>query len=1600
MSIMIADLRASLTAEDHFSGALRMFDKGVRGSAESARAAAADVGRLGIALGGLAAGGLVAAVKAASDWQQTLIHIQSNTGLTNSEVGMLSRGVQQMAAQTGAPLNDLATGFMNIHNSGFSAAQSLLILQPAMQSALSTGDNVAEVANTLGTAMHEFHIQTSQAAQAMNVLHLAAQEGHSTLGQFVEGTTQAFNMAGSYKVSLTDVAAALSTLTQSGQTARMASQGLSSAFQGIIKPSAAAKDAILAIGGQKLADEFSAPGLAARGFANIMGDVKKAVDGAAMTPMLKQRLLADYAAQLEQAGVKGKTLAKDLTAMARNMNDPAQAINAMFANVRAAREVMILTGNQADSFATHLRDMGAAWSGLLDPTKSGFVAQQQTLAAQMAKLQANVQILAIAIGNVLLPPITQLAQRLVPVVQGLVQWAQQNPTFTRDIVVAGLAITGLGAALGAVMFVVGPLISVIGALGVPLLAIGAAAAALYVAWNSNFLGIRTVVQQAWRDIQPAIGGIRSVLGAISTDFQRGGLQKVVQDLPRIFGQFGPTIVRSLGTAGQDILHWIDLTRGRIGTQLGKWVGAFGTWVGPATEEFLKNWPKMLNSFLDRIGSAAGPVAAKFVTWFVKVLPDIVRALALLGAAIIAFMVETAGTLALKALAWGVAIVGWVAPQIPKLLNAMSDLIDKLMTWIGHTALPLITKAASQLGGDLMGGLVQGLKDHTPGFLSGIWNVISGGHEAAKKAAGTHSPSTVWMQIGRDMVAGLVQGLQQGHQGVASAASGVLNGAGSGGATRAGAQYQSNTAVSRAVEIHRQFLLILRQLADQYDRVLRPVQIFQVREQDLMRVGQYGVQVATYGTGLVLVNTYNPAMKDAALQTGKTVIQVHNMPPVLNATHTSIKNVSDLLVGKYNPAMKDAAQKTKDTTAQLVLLALQHPKPSAKLDISNVVTNLLHANRLLTAFADRTATATAGVGTMGNVLPPPPSTPGSGGGTGGGLHPSVTFIVDSFNKVSDTSTTIKDTFNTITNTYATNISNSFKNTSTYATTVMNAFKTINSYATTVNNAFKTSNTYSTTINNAFKTVNTYATSIKEAFSSVVNNVKTIRDTYVSSISTSFKSITTELTKIAALFQNIHVTVTGSSKGGSTTIKTTNIAGATITKFDPTYTYNNALRVTFDTMFIQNGHSLRVAFDPTYVKNNALKIVLDAGTTISTTINQSSITQIAQSISTAISTVINKQKTVNVNKGGTGGGGGGSGGPGVLIDIPNLPIHIYIPLADLGKIKDAILGTVSSWGGALAGAGANIGLSIIKGLTGLFSGIGEPSGTDKTIKGLLGAVGLGAKGLAGAASSLAGDFFGAVGGALAQVPQKLKDTLGTALNNFFVKGASGTTFSASSFAGMTTNATTGMIGALVQSFAAGTATLASDVTSFVQRGFGNFAQDVWNVLSGTVKGIASVKDEITHYFADAGSWLVQVGKDLIGGLAKGIGEAMTGGKNSLSWALSQIANFIPGWLKSLLGIHSPSTVMAGLGANLTQGLVVGMQSQQRTLGTQLTSMANQIRGMQTGATSPQLAARAPRSQQPVHLVVQLDSKVLFQATMNELYRDQRLRVSLGGAGGVLG
>lgn len=109
------------------------------------------------------------------------------------------------------------------------------------------------------------------------------------------------------------------------------------------------------------------------------------------------------------------------------------------------------------------------------------------------------------------------------------------------------------------------------------------------------------------------------------------------------------------------------------------------------------------------------------------------------------------------------------------------------------------------------------------------------------------------------------------------------------------------------------------------------------------------------------------------------------------------------------------------------------------------------------------------------------------------------------------------------------------------------------------------------------------------------------------------------------------------------------------------------------------------------------------------------------------------------------------------------------------------------------------------------------------------------------------------------------------------------------------------------------------SFLQGSLTRMWQTIVSVWNSVFAFFRTVPGKILNAIGSLATLLLQVGRNVIGGLFNGIRQALSNIKN---WVQANIFHPIVQAVKDLFGISSPSTVMAEMGGHLVSGLILGL------------------------------------------------------------------------------
>jgi TP901 family phage tail tape measure protein len=352
MPITIAELRAIVSADS------TQFDSKLAKVKSDTEAAGKSIGSVfdGMGAGFLKAGAamsaaftlpLVAVTEMGREFETQLRRVAANTAMTDAELNKMREVVISIGRDSAAPLSDLAHGFEHAANFGFNAAESAKILDIAMQGAVTTGAKTEAVTNTLAGVLHIFGKSADEAAVTMNTLKEAAGKGNLTLEQFVSVSGRVFATAANLGLNLNEAAGAMSALTRAGFPAAQASTQLVGALNHLVNPTKEIQGELQRLSkttGIDLVSDFSQAALQSKGFAAILGDVKKAVG-----------------------------------------DNTAEALK-LFGGLRGGLGAMALIGNASEDYRSILEKLSETMAGKLTPVQDAYAREVVTLSFQLGEL--------------------------------------------------------------------------------------------------------------------------------------------------------------------------------------------------------------------------------------------------------------------------------------------------------------------------------------------------------------------------------------------------------------------------------------------------------------------------------------------------------------------------------------------------------------------------------------------------------------------------------------------------------------------------------------------------------------------------------------------------------------------------------------------------------------------------------------------------------------------------------------------------------------------------------------------------------------------------------------------------------------------------------------------------------------------------------------------------------------------------------------------------------------------------------------------------------------------------------------------------------------
>ncbi len=446
------------------------------------------------------------AIKSAADFESELAMVSTLlTAQTEQYLPKYKKELVDLAASSPKDsLEGLTKALYQTISANVPASDAMRVLTIASQSAAAGLTDTETAVDGITSVLNAYQMSAKEATRVSDIMFMAQNLGKTTFGEMAKELGGVLGTASAAGVSFEEIAAAITTITKRGINTAESVTAINMALQDIIAPSEKAKRA-----SAKFGIELSLSKMHAMGFQKYLQYLSSGVGGS-----------IENIAQLSD-------------------------------NVRGLKAILALTGKNANEAASDLTAMTVS----ANATRDAFAKVSDTVKAKWNHVTNALATLKETLGEPLLSPMAVVLDKVASIVNAFRQFAAVHPTlvsvgasfmatsasvflFGGLLLLSASGVTALAANLLAIPTKLSALATAMklslpagtGMLGIlkaisgtilsvasPVLIAAGVVAGLFVAWKTNFLGLRDVVTAFWTAIKPLLTALWSTFKLLVTD---------------------------------------------------------------------------------------------------------------------------------------------------------------------------------------------------------------------------------------------------------------------------------------------------------------------------------------------------------------------------------------------------------------------------------------------------------------------------------------------------------------------------------------------------------------------------------------------------------------------------------------------------------------------------------------------------------------------------------------------------------------------------------------------------------------------------------------------------------------------------------------------------------------------------------------------------------------------------------------------------------------------------------------------------------------------------------------------------------------------------
>lgn len=394
----------------------------------------------------------VAITKTAMDFEAQMDRVGAIAGATGGEMEQLKKTAMELGASTSKSASEVAIGMENMAAMGFEVNEIMAAMPGIISAAEASGADMAQTADVVASSLNIWGLKATEASKVADILAQTANQSAADITDMQYALKYAGPPAAALGVSLEELSASIGIMSDSGMKGEQAGTTLRSALLSLLDPSEQNSKLM-----NKMGIEITDAQGNFVGLANLVDNLTKSMEGQTET---------QKAATL--ASLVGK-----------------EAVSGMLSLMAAGPDTI-------DLLTTSLENSAGASKEAADKMKDN-------LKGALEELGGAFETLSIQLGNLLMPTIRNVAERIQSLVE---KFSELTPSTQKAI----LAIGAIAAAIGPVLVVTGLLVSSVGSIAG---ALGTASLAV-----ANAGGMMAVLGAAFTALTGPIGLTVAAIAAV------------------------------------------------------------------------------------------------------------------------------------------------------------------------------------------------------------------------------------------------------------------------------------------------------------------------------------------------------------------------------------------------------------------------------------------------------------------------------------------------------------------------------------------------------------------------------------------------------------------------------------------------------------------------------------------------------------------------------------------------------------------------------------------------------------------------------------------------------------------------------------------------------------------------------------------------------------------------------------------------------------------------------------------------------------------------------------------------------------------------------